>query len=84
MSYGPPDNKPMPPLVTIRPGPVLHVWANGAEFIQVPLTWQSALSLAADLILQARIMPGPNNLPRENLSLEAHMADRDNQRGQTK
>lgn len=48
------------PIITIRPGPVLHVWANGAEFIAVPLTWQSALSLAADLILQARIMPAPN------------------------
>ena len=36
-------------LVTIRPGPVLHVWRDGREVAQVPLTIPPALTLLADL-----------------------------------
>lgn len=36
-------------LITIRPGPVLHVWQNGVEVIAVPLAFNSALSLLKDL-----------------------------------
>ena len=32
-------------LVTVRPGPVLHVWRSGSEFCNVPLTHHAALSL---------------------------------------
>lgn len=36
-------------LITIRPGPVLHVWRDGQEVAQVVLSTPAALSLLADL-----------------------------------
>jgi hypothetical protein len=36
-------------LITIRPGPVLHVWRDGQEVIAAPLTFAAALSLLKDL-----------------------------------
>ena len=36
-------------LVTVRPGPVLHIWRDGQEVAQVALTTPAALSLLADL-----------------------------------
>lgn len=36
-------------IITIRPGPVLHVWRNGAEFAAVPLTTRKALDLIGAL-----------------------------------
>jgi hypothetical protein len=36
-------------LLTIRPGPVLHVWRDGQEVAQVALSIPAALSLLADL-----------------------------------
>lgn len=36
-------------LITIRPGPVLHVWRDGAEVVAVPLSFNAALSLLKDL-----------------------------------
>lgn len=41
-------------LVTIRPGPVLHVWRDGKEVIAVPLSWRAAVVLASDLLKHAR------------------------------
>ena len=37
------------PLITIRPGPVLHVWVEGKEVVAVPLTLIAALTLTQDL-----------------------------------
>jgi len=36
-------------LITVRPGPVLHVWRGATEVAVVPLGQQAALSLLADL-----------------------------------
>ena len=36
-------------LVTVRPGPVLHVWRDGQEVAAVPLSTPAALTLLADL-----------------------------------
>ena len=36
-------------LVTIRPGPVLHMWRDGLEAGRVPLSARAALTLLADL-----------------------------------
>jgi hypothetical protein len=36
-------------LITIRPGPVLHVWQDGKEVASVPLTFSAALALLKDL-----------------------------------
>ncbi|MBB4206428.1 hypothetical protein [Roseinatronobacter bogoriensis] len=41
-------------LVTIRPGPVLHVWRDGQEVAQVTLTIPAALTLLADLAQAVR------------------------------
>ena len=37
-------------LVTIRPGPVLHVWQGGEQVAAVPLSSSAALRLASDLL----------------------------------
>jgi hypothetical protein len=37
-------------LVTIRPGPVLHIWRDGAELAAVPLSPNAALTLARDIL----------------------------------
>jgi len=36
-------------IITIRPGPVLHVFRDGVEVVAVPLTASAALSLLKDL-----------------------------------
>jgi hypothetical protein len=36
-------------LITVRPGPVLHVWRDGREVAAVPLTLDAALCLLRDL-----------------------------------
>ena len=36
-------------LITVRPGPTLHVWRDGVEVVSVPLTFGVALSLLKDL-----------------------------------
>ena len=41
-------------LVTIRPGPVLHVWRDGQEVARVALTTGAALALVADLVTAIR------------------------------
>jgi hypothetical protein len=37
-------------LITVRPGPVLHVWRDGAEVTAVPLSPSAALTIASDLL----------------------------------
>ena len=37
-------------LITIRPGPVLHVWRDGEQVAAVPLTSPAALNLCRDLL----------------------------------
>ncbi|MDF3856391.1 hypothetical protein [Paracoccus pantotrophus] len=37
-------------LVTVRPGPVLHVWQDGQQTAAIALTPNAALCLAADLL----------------------------------
>jgi hypothetical protein len=37
-------------LITIRPGPVIHVWHNGAELAAIPLTPTAAIALCRDLL----------------------------------
>jgi hypothetical protein len=41
-------------LVTVRPGPVLHLWLDGREVARVPLTPHAALELAAALLREVR------------------------------
>ena len=41
-------------LVTIRPGPVLHIWRNGQEVAAVALDHHAALTLLADLARSLR------------------------------
>ena len=41
-------------LVTIRPGPVLHMWRDGQEVAQVALSTGAALTLLADLATAIR------------------------------
>jgi hypothetical protein len=41
-------------LVTIRPGPVLHVWQDGQEVARVPLDLHGALALVEALLREVR------------------------------
>jgi len=38
------------PLITVRPGPVLHVWRDGSQVAAIPMTPRAALTIAQDLI----------------------------------
>jgi hypothetical protein len=38
------------PLITIRPGPVLHVWDGGKEIAAIPLSPTAALFLLSQLL----------------------------------
>ncbi len=37
-------------LITIRPGPVVHVWVDGREVARMPLDLAAACTLLGDLI----------------------------------
>lgn len=45
---------PVQMLVTVRPGPVVHVWRNGVEVATVPLSTPAALALVADVVAAVR------------------------------
>jgi hypothetical protein len=45
-------------LVTVRPGPTLHLWRDGVEVAAVPLTPHAALEVAAALLREARAALG--------------------------
>ena len=45
-------------LITIRPGPVLHVWRDGAEIAAVPLSPSAALTIASDLLAAIAVQAG--------------------------
>ena len=56
------------PLLTVRPGPVLHIWRDGREVARVPLDLHGALTLAADLLAataraQAELKGGTHGKP---------------------
>jgi hypothetical protein len=52
-------------LVTIRPGPVLHLWQDGQEVAAVPLDTPAALELAAALLREVRAALGRDRKPVE-------------------
>ena len=63
MSYGEIAKTDWQNLVTIRPGPCLHVWRSGAEFCVVPLTHRAALNLIGSLTAAMQVsdaMPATN------------------------
>jgi hypothetical protein len=56
--------------ITIRPGPVLHIWRDGAEVAAVPLSPSAALSIASDLLAAIAVQAGaqrcrPDDFPTE-------------------
>ena len=44
-------------LATVRPGPVLHIWRDGAELAAVPLSPNAALTLARDVLAALHSYP---------------------------
>jgi hypothetical protein len=44
-------------LITIRPGPVLHIWRDGAELAAMPLSPNAALTLARDVLAALHSYP---------------------------
>jgi hypothetical protein len=59
MSYGEVAKTDWQNLVTIRPGPVLHVWRSGSEFCVVPLTHRAALNLIGSLTAAMQVSDAP-------------------------
>ncbi len=55
MSHGTVTRADWQNIITIRPGPVLHVWRNGAEFAVVPLSTMAALNIITDLASALRM-----------------------------
>jgi hypothetical protein len=52
-------------LVTVRPGPVLHLWLDGREVARVPLTPHAALELAAALLREVRARAGTEEMTND-------------------
>ena len=47
-------------LVTVRPGPVVHVWRDGAIFLELPMPPAAALEIASQLLHHASVeLRGP-------------------------
>ena len=65
-------------IITVRPGPVLHVWRNGAEFCAVPLDYNAALTLIGSLT--AAMQVAGRSLPNEELSFDEYLRRRDAER----
>ena len=63
-------------MITVRPGPVVYVWRDGAELIAVPMTPLAALELASRLLTAVQMA----GLPNENLPFAEHLARRDVER----
>lgn len=72
MAYGHLEPADWQNIVTIRPGPVLHVWRSGSEFCNVPLTHRAALTLIGSLTAAMQV-----SLPMGNLPFADHKARRD-------
>ena len=65
-------------IITVRPGPILHVWRNGAEFCAVPLDHNAALTLIGSLT--AAMQVADRSLPNEGLSFGEYLRRRDAER----
>ena len=72
MSHGTTEPADWQNLITIRPGPVLHVWRSGAEFCAVPLTTRAALNLIGQLTAAMQV----TTLPNEGIPFADHAARR--------
>ena len=68
----------MTDIITVRPGPIIHIWRNGAEFCAVPLDYNAALTLIGSLT--AAMQVADRTLPNEGLSFSEHMAIRNAER----
>lgn len=65
MSHGEVTKEDWQNIVTIRPGPVLHVWRNGSEFCAVPLTHRAALNIIGSLTAAMQVSDAPKVKPLE-------------------
>jgi hypothetical protein len=80
MSHGETKPEDWANLITVRPGPILHIWRSGAEFCQVPLTYHAGLALIGSITAAMQMVERPTTLPNEGLTFEEHLARRDAER----
>jgi len=67
--------------ITVRPGPMLHVFRSGSEFCVVPLDYHAALALIGSITAALQLAERPTtNTPNEGLAVEEHIAKRETQR----
>jgi hypothetical protein len=52
-------------IVTVRPGPVFHVWLDGGAFAEIPMSPAAALEIASKLLDEASraLRDAPNQSP---------------------
>lgn len=81
MAYGETKREDWQNLITVRPGPTIHVWRGGADYCQVPLTQTAALTLIMDLTVALRMAGFGATLPNESLPVAEHIARREAERG---
>lgn len=65
MSHGEVTKEDWKNIITIRPGPVLHVWRSGSEFCAVPLTHRAALNIIGSLTAAMQVSDAPKVKPLE-------------------
>jgi hypothetical protein len=58
-------------LLTIRPGPALHLWQDGREVARVPLDLHAALALAEALLRELRTAHVPAGGPQDGAGAAA-------------
>ena len=59
MSYGEVAKTDWQNIITIRPGPVIHVWRSGSEFCNVPLSHRAALNIIGALTAAMQVSDAP-------------------------
>ena len=67
--------------ITVRPGPMMHVWRSGSEFCVVPLDYHAALALIGSITAALQVAERPaTNTPNEMIPVEEHIAKRETER----
>ena len=66
MTHGETTKSDWQNIITIRPGPILHVWRNGAEFCAVPLDHNAALTLIGSLTAAMQVARSASNAIRQS------------------
>ena len=60
MSYGELQKTDWQNIITVRPGPTIHVWRGGADYCNILLTHHAALTLIGSLVAAMQMAERPS------------------------